>query len=118
MVETIVPVVYGGRARYLRAVALHLLGAAAAAAALGLILGALGALAQAPWGRLGPLIVAGIALLYFLREGFALRAIPIFDRRSQVPEWWRSFYSPPVAAFLYGVGLGAGFFTYLTFGTF
>src|SRR5881397_3097660 len=37
--------------------------------------------------------------------------------RRQVPEWWRTFFSPPVAAFLYGAGLGVGFLTYLSFGT-
>ena len=44
--------------------------------------------------------------------------IPIPDRKRQVPEWWRTFYSPNVAALLYGAGLGIGFLTYLTFGTF
>jgi Methylamine utilisation protein MauE len=34
-----------------------------------------------------------------------------------VPDWWRTFFPPRVAAFLYGIGLGPGFVTYLTHGT-
>src|SRR4029450_14056998 len=37
--------------------------------------------------------------------------------RRQVPQWWRTFFSVPVAAFLYGAGLGVGFLTYLAHGT-
>jgi hypothetical protein len=37
--------------------------------------------------------------------------------RRQVPDWWRTFFPPHVAAFLYGVGLGPGFLTYLGHGT-
>jgi Na+-driven multidrug efflux pump len=118
MVETITPAVHGGRkSRYLASMALHLIGAALTAAALGALLGAAGALMGAPWGRLGTAAVAAIALVYAAREIFAL-PIPLFDGRRQVPEWWRTFYSPPVAAFLYGAGLGPGFFTFLSYGTF
>jgi hypothetical protein len=34
-----------------------------------------------------------------------------------VPDWWRTFFGRPVAAFLYGAGLGVGFLTYLGHGT-
>jgi hypothetical protein len=34
-----------------------------------------------------------------------------------VPDWWRTFFPPHVAAFLYGVGLGPGILTYLGHGT-
>jgi hypothetical protein len=34
-----------------------------------------------------------------------------------VPEWWRTFFGPYVAALLYGTGLGVGFLTYLRHGT-
>jgi len=34
-----------------------------------------------------------------------------------VPQWWRTFFSPPATSFLYGLGLGVGFITYLSFGT-
>jgi hypothetical protein len=40
------------------------------------------------------------------------------NARRQVPEWWRTFFSPPVAATLYGAGLGVAFVTFLSFGTF
>ena len=118
MVETITPVVHGGsRSRYWSSLVLHALGATVAGAAFGALLGGLGALTGAPWGTAGLLVVAAVALLYLAREALQL-PIPIPDRKRQVPEWWRTFYSPNVAAFLYGAGLGIGFLTYLTFGTF
>lgn len=118
MVTTIDPVVYGGRNRsYASAVVLHVVGATAAAAAFGALLGGVGALLGAPWRTAGPIAVAAVALVYALREATGL-PIPIPDRHRQVPEWWRSFYSHPVAALLYGLGLGVGYVTFLTFGTF
>lgn len=97
--------------------ALHVTGAAATAALLGATLGGLGSLLGAPWGTPGVVAVAALAVVYLLREGLEL-PIPILQRRRQVPDWWRSFYSVPVAAFLYGAGLGVGFLTYLSYGTF
>ena len=118
MVETITPVVHGGSSRrYWLSVFLHTLGATLSAALVGAVLGGIGALAGAPWGRAGLIVVAVVALLYAAREGLRL-PIPLPDRHAQVPDWWRTFYSPGVAAFLYGAGLGAGFFTFLSFGTY
>jgi MFS family permease len=118
MVTTIDPVVHGGRnKRYARAVGLHVVGATAAAAAFGGVLGGLGALLGAPWRTWSLVGVAGAGVAYALRESVQL-PLPLFDRRRQVPEWWRTFFSPPVAALLYGLGLGIGFMTFLTFGTF
>ncbi|MDQ3951882.1 MAG: hypothetical protein M3279_02785 [Actinomycetota bacterium] len=118
MAETITPVVHGGRRRrYLAASAWHVVGATLSAAALGAVLGGLGALLRAPWGPATPAVVAVVAGTYLLREAFAV-PIPLPDRKRQVPEWWRTFYSPAVAALLYGAGLGVGFLTYLSFGTF
>lgn len=111
MVETIVPVVYGRRTRYLRAVALHALAAAAAAALTGALLGAAGTLLGAPWPG-APLIIAAVAALYAGRELLGL-PLPLPELRRQVPLWWRSFFAPEVAAVLYGAGLGPGFTTYL-----
>lgn len=117
MVETITPVVHGGRhSRFLRSVAIHTLGATAAAGTVGLLLGALGAVLGGPW-TVGPVVLGAIALVYAAREFFRL-PIPLPDRKAQVPEWWRSFYGPDVTAGLYGLGLGPGFLTYLTFGTY
>ena len=118
MVETITPVVHGGkRGPYLRSILLHTIGATFAAAAFGALLGGLGSLLDAPWGRAGLIVLLAIAALYLAREAFAL-PIPVPDRHRQVPEWWRTFYSPPIASLLYGLGLGIGFFTFLTFGTY
>ena len=118
MVETITPVVHGGRRfRYLRSVAIHTLAATVAAGTVGLLLGALGALVGGPWSPEGPMVLGAIAAIYAARELFRL-PIPLPDRKAQVPAWWRSFYGPDVTAALYGFGLGPGFLTYLTFGTY
>jgi hypothetical protein len=118
MAETITPVVHGEKRRpYLAAVMLHLAGATTSAAALGTVLGSIGLLLRAPWDVTTPALVAAAAALYLVREAFDL-PIPLPDRKRQVPEWWRTFFSPAVAAFLYGAGLGVGFLTYLSFGTF
>jgi hypothetical protein len=117
MVETITPVVNGSRVRYLWSIVLHTFGATVAAAAFGALLGAIGALLRAPWGEAGLAAIGLVAGLYLLRDAVGV-PIPIPDRHKQVPAWWRNFYSPPVAALLYGFGLGIGFLTFLTFGTF
>ncbi|MDQ3915593.1 MAG: hypothetical protein M3323_09750 [Actinomycetota bacterium] len=118
MAETITPVVHGGKRRpYAVASLLHVAGATASAALLGLVLGGLGALLRAPWETATPGAVAAAAGLYFVREAFRV-PVPLPDRNRQVPEWWRTFFSPSVAALLYGAGLGVGFLTYLSFGTF
>lgn len=116
MVETIAPVVYGSRARYAIAVALHMLGATLTAALFGAVLGTIGLALGAPWGRAGLIAVAAVAALYASREAFGL-PIPIFDAKRQVPDWWRTFFAPHVTAFLYGAGLGIGFLTFLRHGT-
>lgn len=116
MVETISPVVHGNRRTYLLSAALHVLGATTSAGLLGAALGAVGALSGAPWSA-GLIVLASVALIYALREGL-LVPIPLPQARRQVPAWWRTFFSRPVASFLYGLGLGIGFATHLTFGTF
>jgi hypothetical protein len=117
MVETIAPVVHGERrSRWWFSVALHALGATVAAAAFGAVLGGLGAVVGAPWGPAGLVAVAAVAGLYAARELAGIR-VPIPDRHRQVPEWWRTFFPAPAASFLYGLGLGIGFLTYLRHGT-
>jgi hypothetical protein len=117
MVETMTPVVHGGRAgRWAGSVALHVMGAVASAAAFGAILGVAGSLLGAPWGGSGALLIALAASLYVLREAGVV-SVRVPQLRRQVPQWWRTFFSLPVAAFLYGAGLGVGFLTYLTHGT-
>jgi hypothetical protein len=116
MVETITPAVHGGRkAGYWLSLGAHILGAAIAAGALGLGLGAGGRLLGAPWGMGGLLGIATIGAAYAL--GAAGAPVPVFHRRRQVPDWWRTFYSPAVSSFMYGLGLGTGFATFATFGT-
>ena len=118
MVETIAPVVHGGRNRsYWSAVFFHTLGATISAALFGAFLGGLGDVLGAPWGNGGLIALAAIAAIYAARELFGL-PIPLPDLDRQVPEWWRTFFSKNVAAFLYGIGLGIGFLTYLSFGTY
>ena len=116
MVETITPVVHGGsRSRWGISLALHAIGAAAAAALVGSLLAGAGALLGAPWGVPGAVLVAAAAALYVARELGA--PVPVPQLRRQVPDWWRTFFPPHVAAFLYGLGLGPGFLTYLGHGT-
>lgn len=116
MVETIAPVVYGSRSRYIVSVTIHALSATAAAGIFGAALGLVGSVLGAPWGRAGAAVVVALALAYFLREAAGV-PVPTFDRKRQVPEWWRTFFSPPVTAALYGAGLGIGFLTFLGHGT-
>lgn len=118
MVHTITPVVNGGRTpRYWTSVVLHTFGTTLSAAAFGVVLGGVGLVARAPWGSAGAAVITLVAVLYSARE-LANLPLPLFDRHRQVPEWWRSFYSGPVAALLYGLSLGIGFLTFLTFGSF
>jgi uncharacterized membrane protein YphA (DoxX/SURF4 family) len=116
MVETISPVVYGTRTRWVGAVALHAAGAAATAAAFGAAVAAAAVLLGAPWGRAGAVMVAAVAVLYLARELIGVR-IPVPQLRRQVPDWWRTYFGRPLAAFLYGAGLGVGFLTFLGHGT-
>jgi hypothetical protein len=116
MVETITPVVHGGsRGRWGISLALHAIGAAVAAAIVGSLLAGAGALVGAPWGVPGAVLVVVAAALYVARELGA--PVPVPQLRRQVPDWWRTFFPPHFAAFLYGLGLGPGFLTYLGHGT-
>jgi methylamine utilization protein MauE len=117
MVETISPVVHGGRARWLGTLALHTLGAAGTAALFGAALGWIGGSLGAPWQRAGLLALAAVAAFYSLGALTRLRA-PVPQLRRQVPDWWRTYFSRSFAALLYGAGLGVGFLTYLSTGAF
>jgi uncharacterized membrane protein YphA (DoxX/SURF4 family) len=116
MVETISPVVHGGRARWLGTLVLHTFGATLTAALFGALLGVVGAALGAPWHRPGLMAVALAAGVYSLGAVGALR-VPVPQLRRQVPDWWRTFFGRPFAAVLYGAGLGIGFLTYLANGT-
>ena len=116
MVETITPVVYGSRSRWAAALTLHVAGATATAAIFGAALGFAGSLLEAPWGRAGATALGAVAALYAVGELPRVTAT-VPQLRRQVPDWWREFFPWPIAAVLYGAGLGVGFFTYLTHGT-
>ena len=116
MVETITPVVHGGRGRWLGALALHASGAAVTAALFGAALGWTGGLLGAPWGRAGLLALTAFAATYAVGE-LTGRRVPVPQLRRQVPDWWRTFFGRPIASILYGAGLGVGFFTFLAHGT-
>jgi len=115
MVETITPVVYGGRARWAGAVGVHAAGAAMTAAVFGAALGWLGGALGAPFGRAGVALIALAALVYAAGTLPWVR-VPVPALRRQVPDWWRTFYPPFVTSFLYGAGLGIGFLTFLPTG--
>lgn len=117
MVETITPVVHERRSSYILSITLHAVAATITAGATGALLGLVGMLLGAPWGTTGLVGLAVVALLYAAREGARL-PVPLPNARRQVPEWWRTFFSAPVAATLYGAGLGVAFLTFLSFGTF
>ena len=116
MVETISPVVHGGRGRWLGTLALHTSGATGTAALFGAALGWVGGSLGAPWGRAGVLALAAAAAVYGLGELTRVR-VPVPQLRRQVPDWWRTYFGRPFAAVLYGAGLGIGFLTYLSTGT-
>jgi hypothetical protein len=116
MVETITPVVYGGRGRWMGAVAVHAAAASTVAMVFGAALGWIGQRLGAPYGRPGLLVIGIAAVVYALSEHPRLR-VPIPQMRRQVPDWWRTFFGRPVAAVLYGAGVGVGFATYLGHGT-
>jgi hypothetical protein len=87
-----------------------------AAGAFGAALGATGSALGAPWGAAGLVAIATVGALYLAREAFGL-PIPVPQLRRQVPDWWRTFFPFAPSAFLYGMGLGVGFFTFLAHGT-
>lgn len=118
MVGTILPVVYGERARGRGPTAhwIHAAGSVVAAAALGLGLGWLGSLvspgAATDNPRFAYAVTAIVAGVYVLRE-LELAAIPAPQLHRQVPSSWRVRLRPRVMAFAYGLGLGLGLLTHI-----
>lgn len=111
MVETICPVVHGTR-KWLVSVALFTLGAVAAGAGVGVLLGVALPLAGGTWLA----VVALVALVEGAAEARLLR-LPVPQLRKQVPERWRERFPLPVTGLLYGLGLGLGFATYIPVAT-
>lgn len=114
MIETITPAGCGGRNRYRAALLLFTLGAVAAAAAVGALLGFFG-------GVLGVehavLLLAALAALAAAREAGLVR-LPLPQLRRQVPERWNHELPLTVWATGYGAGLGVGFLTFQPVATF
>jgi hypothetical protein len=116
MVETISPVVHGGRARWLRTLALHTIASTVTAALFGATLAWIGRALGAPWRRPGLLALTAISAVYAIGALTRFR-VPVPQLRRQVPDWWRTFFGRSFAALLYGAGLGVGFLTYVSYGT-
>jgi len=116
MIDTITPAGCGGRHRRLAALAAFATGAVLAAAALGLALGGLGALAGADVRAAGIAVVV-LAAAAAAREAGLLR-LPLPQVRRQVPEGWRREWPLPVWSAAYGAGLGIGVLTHQTVATF
>ena len=114
MVETITPAGCGSRQRYRVALALFSVGAIAAAAALGALLGVVGEQLDRSWTL--P-VLAVLALLAALREWGVLR-VPVPGAHRQVPERWRREWPLGAWSLAYGAGLGAGIFTHQVVATF
>lgn len=109
MVETLTPAGCGGRHRQVAAVVMFTVASVTAAAAVGGLLGWVGAIIGHQ-----RILLAGaalIAVLAALREAGILRvAVP--DIKRQVPEHWRRTLPLPVWTTGYGAILGSGFGTY------
>jgi hypothetical protein len=114
MVETFTPAVCGGRVRKHLAAAGFTIGAVAAAALVGGLLGLAGFLVGWRWAVVA---AAGIAFAAALRE-LGLVRLPLPQVRRQVPDRWRAELPLPVWSVGYGAGLGAGFFTFQPVATF
>jgi hypothetical protein len=97
-------------------VLVHAFAATVVAAVFGAALGAVGGVLGAPWGSGGSVIVAMTAAWAFAHEALGA-PFPVPQLRRQVPEWWRTFFSPLASSTLYGAALGIGFLTYLLHST-
>ncbi len=108
MAETICPVVDGAKLEGHRgSMALHVAGAALTASVMGAVAAGIGQLLGAPWDEITPFAIALTAAAGVAATWGA--PIPSIEGRRQVPEWWRTYFGPRPAAFLYGAALGIGF---------
>jgi hypothetical protein len=114
MVETFTPAVCGGRVRKHLAAVGFTIGAVAASALAGGLLGLVGFLLGWRWAVLA---AAAVALAAAFRE-LGLVRLPLPQVRHQVPDRWRAELPLPVWSVGYGAGLGVGFFTFQPVATF
>ncbi|MGH3053136.1 MAG: hypothetical protein ACRDM8_09300 [Gaiellaceae bacterium] len=114
MVETFTPAVCGGRVRKHLAAVGFTIGAVAASAVVGGLLGLVGFVLGWRWAVLA---AAAVALAAAFRElGLVRLSLP--QVRHQVPDRWRAELPLPVWSVGYGAGLGVGFFTFQPVATF
>ena len=120
MIGTIIPTVCGNSSQQMNIskpglLALHGLGYVIGAIAAGAALGMVGQLifilfAAKPTGGFVFAAIGILSVLYGLHELGFLR-LPAPQSRRQVPQHWRHELHPSLMVFLYGLGLGPGFFT-------
>lgn len=120
MIGTIIPMVYGApdHKRGPSIAAAHLVGAVVGASLLGAFLGSVGLALQGVGLRVNGLVVVAICSLVYATHELGAVRLPTPELHRQVPAHWRSSFSPPVAAGLYGLALGAGVVTHITTATF
>lgn len=120
MAGTIVPVVYGEKNRQERTLSLwlHTASSVTAAATTAVALSFLGRiLINNPEERVAMIVLAGVAVIYSLRELGILR-VPAPQRYRQVPATWRNRYNPRIMSVLFGASLGVGLLTRIHVTTF
>lgn len=85
-------------------------------ATVGVLAGVMGRLLVSPTSAVHVALWIGVALVALLYEGRELRGwpLPVPTRHWQVPKHWGQ-YGEPFYAAAFGVILGAGFFTFVTF---
>lgn len=123
MLTSILPVVHGvddlrgARRRWLGLALMHSLASMLAAASVGLALG-LASLAAAragfPIEPIGRICAALVAIVYLPRLLGWTRFPVLLQSTRQVPRRWAFDHPRPVAAVLFGLGLGSGLYTRVT----
>lgn len=114
MIESLTPVLCGGRRRRVAGLGLFAAGAIGSSAALGAVLGLAGSGMST---RTGLLVLAGLALAGAARDAGVIR-VDIPQRRGQVPEPWRRVLPVWVWTPAYGAMLGLGVLTFQVVTTF
>lgn len=121
MIETIGSLVQetNNHLRWLGAATLHMLGAVATSACLGLFLGVAGmALPRPPVTWAVAIGVAGVVAILYAASDIGLIDLPHPTLMSAVPvTWWRR-WRPYRAPLMYGAALGLGVTTRIPFGAF
>ena len=120
MIGTIIPTVCGNSSQHRNIgkpglLALHGLGYVSGAMGAGAVVGMIGQFilmlfAAKPTAGFVFTAIGIVSVLYGLHELGFIR-LPVPQSRTQVPQHWRHELRPSFMVFLYGLGLGPGFFT-------